>query len=414
MDVIIIHDRESVASEIARIVSSVDPLAKIDLAFDARSARRLLLARTYDLMVLDLTIPQSLGKDQPSFSNTEALLNEIYVFGDLLAPADLIGISRETEALDLMRSGLGSHFMVSLSEKDDGLWMDQLADRVSYAFRSLESKQTSLSRHFGVDALIVTAMDEEFAPYQSLYDLKKDDVFSEVFRFTFSDKNGAARVGVAFPIGVSGQASAASRTQSLISWFRPRVAVMSGYCGGVKGKVHLGDMCFFDSSAPWDYGKWDETRDPEGALISEEFKSRPNALSIREDDIRRAARDMCMSEGGLTAQERIALKPLLPKNVDRSPEFFLTHAASGSAVVANDRIIAQIRGLNDAIKAVDMESYGFYDACLKTFVAKPKFICMKAVSDFCNGEKGDDYHRYCSLLSAFATRRLLSELVDFP
>jgi nucleoside phosphorylase len=109
----------------------------------------------------------------------------------------------------------------------------------------------------------------------------------------------------------------------------------------------------------------------------------------------------------------LSIKDLLPKQIDSQPKFLLTHAASGSAVVANDTIVAQIRGLNDSIRAVDMESYGFYDACLKTFVAKPKFICLKAVSDFCNGEKGDDYHKYCSLLSAISTRRLLSEFIDF-
>lgn len=413
MDVIIVHDRDLIAAEIARIISSIDPSARVDFANDSRSARKLLAIRAYDLMVLDLTIPQIIGRDQPSFGNTEALLNEIYVYGDLLAPADLIGISREAEAIDLMRSGLGSHFMVSLSEREDGLWMDQLADRVKYAFRSMESKQISLSRHFGVDALIVTAMDEEFFPYHSLFDLSKDGVYSEVSRFTFTDKHGLPRVGVAFPIGVSGQASAASRTQSLISWFRPKLAIMSGYCGGVKGKVDLGDMCFFESSAPWDYGKWDETRDPQGNLISEEFKSRPNALSIREDEIKRAVRDICINGGCLTPQEQLSIKDLLPKQIDSQPKFLLTHAASGSAVVANDTIVAQIRGLNDSIRAVDMESYGFYDACLKTFVAKPKFICLKAVSDFCNGEKGDDYHKYCSLLSAISTRRLLSEFIDF-
>ena len=67
----------------------------------------------------------------------------------------------------------------------------------------------------------------------------------------------------------------------------------------------------------------------------------------------------------------------------------LSPAASGSAVVTDETVVKQIRGLNEAIRAVDMESYGFYFACSQTFVVKPHFICMKSVADFCNGEKGD-------------------------
>jgi nucleoside phosphorylase len=412
MDVIIIHDRLEVMEVISQVIKEVDVGSNIHCAQDIREARRLLASKTYDLMVLDLTIPQRVGLDNPNFNNVQVLLNEIYEHGDLFAPADLIGISREAESLDLMRSGLGEHFMVALSETDSGTWRQQLADRVKYAFRAADSKQNSLARHHGVDSLIITAMDEEFEPYRSIFDLQDDPMFPGVSRFSFTDRDGVARLGIGFSIGTSGQASAASRTQSLISWFRPKIAVMSGYCGGVKEKVELGDLCFFESAAPWDYGKWTETRDKAGILVSEEFRSRPNALGITDSELKLAARKICAEGGLLTAEETRILKSLAP-NTQVSPLFYLTHAASGSAVVANDTIISQIRGLNDSIKAVDMESYGFYDACLKTFVAKPKFICVKSVSDFCNGDKDDGFHQFCSYLSAVTAQRLLTSFASY-
>lgn len=412
MDVVIVHDRSDVAREIERIVRASNCAVRVEIAADLREARRYLTANAFDLMVLDLTLPNQLGSDAPSFQNVHNLLKEIYEFGDLLAPADLIGISREADALDLMRSGLGDHFMVALVEDDGDGWKRQLSERVRYAFRSSDSKMTSLARHHSVDALIVTAMDEEFAPYRTLFDLQDDPRFAGVSRFSFMDRSGQVRSGIGFSIGSSGQASAASRTQSLISWFRPRVALMTGYCGGVKKKIELGDLCFFESAAPWDYGKWAETRDEHGVLLSEEFRSRPNALPIDEGELKLAARKLCMENGNIDPAEFGVLSSLAPKG-KIIPNFLLTHAASGSAVVANDTVVAQIKGLNDAIRAVDMESYGFYDACGKTFVAKPKYLCIKSVSDFCNGEKGDDYHGFCSYLSAITARRILSSLVSF-
>lgn len=357
-------------------------------------------------------MPNVSGRDAAGFRQVEEFLRDIYELGDHYAPGDLIGISQEAAALELMKSGLASNFMAAITEDADGLWKSQLTDRARYSFRSASSKQMSLAGHNGVDVLIVTAMDLEFAPYYDLFELSEDSIFPGVYHFVFQDKDAQMRNGIGYSIGRSGQPSAASRTQSLISWFRPKVAFMSGYCGGVAKKVNLGDLCFFESAAPWDYGKWTEKRDAKGNLLSEEFLSRPNALPIQDSQLQSVARKLVTMRGDLSSAEARTIRKLSPKD-DLLPEFILTPAASGSAVVANDSVISQIVGLNDSIRAVDMESYGFYDACINTFVAKPKFMCLKSVSDFCNGEKGDDFHEVCCYVSAVTTQRLLLHHVGF-
>lgn len=413
MEVLIIHDRLEATESIKQVLLDQDvDSSEIESALDIRTARSFVRDKSYDLIILDLTVPNVIGRDQPSFAQVETFLREIYEFEDLLAPGDLIGISQEAEALALMQSGLGLHFMIALTEDLDGNWKSQLGDKIKYSMRSTKSKQLSMARKHGIDVLLVTAMDKEFAPYRTLFELNDFPLFPGVYSFVFTDKLGTLRNGIAFSVGASGQASAASRTQSLISWFRPRVALMSGYCGGVKQQVQLGDLCFFESTAPWDYGKWSETRDENGNLVSEQFSSRPTALTLNDQQLRNAARHLVESSGDMSRQETETVNQLAPLP-SISPQFRLTQAASGSAVVANDTIISQIIGLNDAIRAVDMESFGFYDACLNTFVAKPRFLCLKAVSDFCNGEKGDDYHSVCSYLSAITVRRLLMERIEF-
>ncbi len=413
MEVLIVHDRIDAIESIQDVLAGAGlDEHKISVSEDIRSARQLVSDKTFDLIILDLTVPDVKGRDEPGFRQVENFLRDIYEFEDLLAPGDLIGISQEADALQLMHSGLGAHFMVAIPEDDAGVWKSHLEDRIRYSLRSTTSKQLSLARQYGIDVLLITAMDKEFSPYRELFELIELTVFPGVYSFVFSDKHGAVRNGVAFSVGASGQASAASRTQSLVSWFRPRVAFMSGYCGGVETKVNLGDLCFFESAAPWDYGKWSETRDESGKLVSEQFLSRPNALNVPDQQLKNAARFLVEQNGALTDQEIVALGKQSPDPA-LEPKFRLTHAASGSAVVANDTVVTQITGLNDAIRVVDMESYGFYDACQNTFVAQPRYFCLKSVSDFCNGEKGDDYHDVCSYLSAITVKKLLLQHVVF-
>jgi nucleoside phosphorylase len=413
VEVLVVHDRKTMRDEIVKILNEEkDTGCNVSQAADIREARIALKSKTFDLMILDLTMPNNSGSDQPGYTQVAYLLREIYDHEDLNAPGDLIGISKEANSLGLLSSDLGPHFMVAVTEDDNGAWREYLIDRVRYAFRSAVSKQRSLAHHYDVDAMIVTAVDEEFQPYNNLLEFYKDRNFPDVSRFIFNDKSGNPRSGIAFSIGASGQATSASRTQSLISWFRPRIAIMSGYCGGVASKVNLGDLCFFDSAAPWDYGKWEEIRDKEGRLVSERFSSRPNALGLSGKTVRNIARELVSKNGDFTQDEMRKIHELAPTE-SLFPKVQLTHAASGSAVVANDRIIELIQNLNGAIKAVDMESYGFYDACLNTFVRKPQFICVKSVSDYCNGEKGDDYHSVCSYMSAVMACRILMKHIDF-
>jgi hypothetical protein len=60
-----------------------------------------------------------------------------------------------------------------------------------------------------------------------------------------------------------------------------------------------------------------------------------------------------------------------------------------------------------------MESYGFYSAAKNTFVVKPEYLCVKAVADFCNGDKESGLHEACSLMSATIVHHIATELWKF-
>jgi nucleoside phosphorylase len=146
--------------------------------------------------------------------------------------------------------------------------------------------------------------------------------------------------------------------------------------------------------------------------IKSHFLARPNPISILDTKTHALARKFVIN--GLPNETQIQRQlERASGGLHKSMNSFICPVGSGSAVVSNDEIIGQIRGLNDSIWAVDMESYGFYHAAKYTNVAKPEFLCVKAVSDYCNGEKGDDYHDSCSLFSAHACMHIIQDLWDF-
>jgi nucleoside phosphorylase len=184
---------------------------------------------------------------------------------------------------------------------------------------------------------------------------------------------------------------------------------MTGFCGGVEGKSNFGDLLIFDSSYDWDYGKWSQKEESGAEPV---FLSRPTPVSIDGSAAHRVSRQLIESDFSRDPKllRRVELKSR--NELDRF-DIQICPAASGSAVVAHDNVIRYIRGLNDSIRAVDMESYGFYFACSHTQVIPPEFICMKAVADYCNGEKGDKYHAVCSEISCAAAVEVMTKWWSF-
>lgn len=406
LKVLIVHDRAEVGQKIANIVRTTVPSAEFQMAEDGAGARRFLSQSIFDLLVLDLTLPHMRGA-RADYRVADELMKEMFGLDTLNVPGDIIGMTKDTEALELVSTSLGPHLMVTILEDAEAKWETYLADKIRYAERAATTRQVSANRHYVYDALLITALDEEFEPYRSRFDLTELRHFPGASEFVFADRNGVSRRGVAYAIGKAGQARAASSTQSLLSFFRPKLALMSGFCGGVKGKSNLGDLMLFESSYDWDYGKWVER--PNQPMM---FLSRPSPISIEGAPLHRIARALIESN---FSKGPALLRDIKQKSLGAVHNFTsrLCPAASGSAVVANDEIIERIGGLNESIRAVDMESYGFYFACSRTMVAQPDFICIKSVADFCNGDKGDELHEACSAISAAATIEILTHYWDY-
>jgi nucleoside phosphorylase len=413
MKILIVHDRDAIAEAAKKAIEamSIDDLV-VDCAIDVVSARQRLRSKIYDLCVLDVTLPSRRGTTQVSLQNAEDLLRDIIEDESLHAPGDIIGLSNDADALSRIGTSIASNLMALIEEKDDGRWLIALRDKINYVRRSAEARYAGIARSYDVDALIVTALDEEFAPYKKLFEFHDDSVIQGAKRFSFQDGNGKIRRGIAYSIGRMGQHAAASMTQSLVTRYRPKACLMSGICGGMGRKVRLGDVVFFESSIDWDSGKWARPERESSRKQQVVFMARPEPITIRGTQAHTIAREI--AEGGLfcAAEALRELASLVSPSLSEI-RFHLAPAASGSAVVAEKSVTRRMRELHEGVRAVDMESYGFYHAASYSFVARPTVLCVKSVVDFCDVDKSDNYHNLAARLSAVVVHEILTRRWKF-
>ncbi|MCP5381354.1 MAG: hypothetical protein H6912_03215 [Kordiimonadaceae bacterium] len=411
MNILVVHDREEVLQKICVMIRELlGEETKLETATSAHLAREKLRKTIFDLLIIDLTLPFD-KESNPTYDQADNLLSEVFNLGTLKIPGDIIGITADLDALEKIKTKLGPHLMVIIEEDDEGEWEGYLKDKIRYAQNASLTRLVSINQHYDYDVLIITALDEEMAPFEDQFETSEVDYFPNAKKFIFYDKDKNIRRGITFSIGRSGQPSSASYTQSLISTFRPKLALMSGICGGVIDKVKLGDLIFFETSYAWDYGKWKEIKDIDGQKKTK-FVSRPNPIGIVDSKSHKIARKILLSDFRNKLLNMSDVKKLKSDN-NILVELHLCDVGSGSAVVANNEIISKITNLNDSIWAVDMESYGFYHAAKHTNVIKPEFICIKSVSDYCSSKKNDDLHKLCSLISSKAIEVIIKEYWEF-
>ena len=411
MKLLIIHDRPEIAAELEAIAKErVGASGIVHLARDVFNARDLLRETYYDLAVIDLTLPMRSGRGEATLANTQHLLEEIFE-GDAKAPGDVVGISLDTTVLDSVKTTIGHNIMASIEEDSAGRWRDAFKAKLDYVQRAGRSRQLVLNSSHDVDVVILTALDKEATPWGRLFELHDSAAFARAKEFVFASREGKMRRGVLYSVGQAGQAPCGSAAQALLSQFRPQVMLMTGFCGGVKSRVALGDLVAFRSSHAWDYGKWVEKRDAAGVKTTT-FCRRPTPINVNETGLTDIVRDMITAEAPL---DPTLVAELTTASKGRRTSWKIRQAAagSGSAVVTSLKKLDQIVAGDENIWAVDMESYAFYYACRNTPVVKPDFMCIKAVADHCNGAKSSRLHDVCCSISAAFAHEILTKQYDF-
>lgn len=258
------------------------------------------------------------------------------------------------------------------------------------------SSPTSLSQRptkdQNVDAVILTALNspektEVLSHFTGdhIGDEFHDGVIYKVVEARIGDRS--VRIAVACQ-NKMGMTSAAILTCKAIKTWNPRYVVMCGICAGIAAQgVNLGDIIVAQDVFDYGSGKIEEqmlhpdynpiTTDSAVCNLLVEFSGRTEILS--------KIRDSWQHKTGKPKTELQA---------------HVGAFASGAAVVADEKVVQGIVEHKRSLLGIDMEAYGVAQAVQEIGDRRVRHIICKAVCDYANAEKSDDFQEYCAFVSA--------------
>lgn len=361
----------------------------IDVVGSAYAAKSKLKANAYDLMILDVLLPER-EEGVPDASVSMSLLDDICESDLYFRPNHIIGITAFSEIeISHQEAFSGRLWRLIRSAPDSDDWISRIVNAIRYLVRTPED------RDFGanVDVCVLTALGspEMDAVYALPWNWSTEEPLDNTMFFSKGCVNGEVnRLAVGVILPRPGMVFSAVYAARVIERFRPRVLVMPGICAGISGRVKIGDILIADPVWDCQSGKYEDNGsfsfDPH--QIPMESKSRTlvdsfarsfNATSI-------FGRDQISSENA----GKIVVGPM----------------ASTSSVVSNDQRVKAIVAQHRKTIGFEMELFGLYAAASYSPYEFPIYFGVKCVADY--GErKSDDFQHCAARRSALVMSELL-------
>lgn len=394
ISVLIVDDdgvkRELLISELLKCGVVREDITEITCAVDCR---RMLDDRAFDLLLLDLVLPNRAGDIRLSSVNGLELLTQIVVDRDLPAPRSIVGVTSDETALfecdDRFRA-LTSQIL--LVQPLDGRWRLSL----SY-FVDLVARRKSQQYDFDICYLTALRTPELDGVLTLPYQWTEEEAVGNGILVRRGQRTiaGVVRRAVCVHASQPGPIATAFLTHFMLEKYRPRVVLMTGICGGVDPSVKLGDIVIAEKSWDWQSGKWHSGNVFDSAPDQKEADSNLRALALKSKE--------WIPSFFSTYQGK---KPRSHSNVHVGP------MVSGSSVVADPALHEKFKVQHRKSLAVDMECYSLYFSTAAWDAPVAKVICIKGISDLANRAKNDKLQEFCSALSAFLADQVVSRYFE--
>jgi nucleoside phosphorylase/CheY-like chemotaxis protein len=376
-------------------------------AITSSQAMQELNAKEFDLLLLDMNLPRRLGEPPIRGGGVELLL-DIHRDRSIRPPRYIVGLSAfEDVVVEFGERFADLLWTLVLYSENSNQWIAQIGAKIAYIQAAKGSRNFTDGATFGIDLGIVCALEGvEFAAVRALpcgwqpLRLERDET-RYISGTIQEDRTAFSVIAAAAPR--MGMSASAVLTSKIIAQFRPRLIVMVGICAGRVEKTGLGDVIVADPCWDWGSGKIDSIND------APNFRPAPHQVEI-DTDLGALLKEICTDVGMLAEIKSVArgTKPPNELKVHFGP------LASGAAVVANSHVFNNLLQQHRNLLAIEMEAYGVVSACKGLGKPRPASLIMKAVCDFADKDKDDDFQEYAAHTSALlllkAAPRLLAQL----
>lgn len=252
------------------------------------------------------------------------------------------------------------------------------------------------------DVVLITAISEEHKAMKKCFGVSFETMMRDGVHYSVGIlKRGerSLRIAAVKPAEMGPIPAAVMTTRAIHDW-RPSGVIMTGICAGMKENVRLGDLVIanqvFDHSA----GTLRE-----GHLI-------PFQQSVAQDSW------LLQFVAGLHEDRRITERLFTshpePCTLESEHSVHVGSMASGSFVVKDGSYMRSLLDKTSKLLALDMESYAVASAArmCSTLLQPVAWLIVKGVVDYGDSSKADDWHNYCSFVSARFVRSALDLLLS--
>jgi nucleoside phosphorylase len=404
--ILIVEDSDYKLSAVLNLLTEEILLSRdlIDTATDIKSAKRLLKANFYDLLILDLVLPLD-KDDSPAPEKSVRFLNDINSIESLNPPVHIIGLTEFDEFKDKFAHDFSDNLWHLINYKASEInWQEKLTTLINHLISTRSRFLNKLSIENEKDVAIITALNSpEFDQVLALssdwqtFELPGDSTKYHSTIFSKGDKKLRILAACADQMGMT---ATASLTTKISIAFKPKYIFMAGICAGVRGNdLNFGDIIIADQS--WDYGSG-KIREVENKKI---FEPDPRPILLNHELVAKMNHFLRKQEIRIQIQTswRSGKKSGFVLNAKLGP------VASGAYVVAAESILHDIKTHQRKVLGVEMEGYGLYFAAQHSPNNVSKPIMIKSICDFGDSVKDDNYQEYAAYTSAQFTYNFIIE-----
>lgn len=322
----------------------------------------------FDLIIFDVYLP---------ISNPDDVAENI---SHQLITAFSKSKNYQAESIALTKYDLLDNLEDIRAFNESGVTIVQYNDESKWSV-CLELKINKIKNKIKYDFLIFCALSKERAAY-SKTDAQLGDL-RVINGMDCQDIEIGNMKGLCIKPTQMGLVHMAIVASKAIELFQPKIVAMSGICAGNSEEVNLLDIVIADTCWEYQTGKFKNNgfqQEPYQVTMNNELRTRlshfasdPNVLTLLKSDLYDTP----------LKNSRIVIKPI----------------SSGSSVVASNKKMKEIGCQHRKLAAIEMEMYSLYEAAYQS-ICSPLFFGAKAVVDFGDGNKNDNYQLTGCIISA--------------
>ncbi len=399
IEILIVEDNPKKSDKVIQVIqeNTKQSSCRLTVTRNIKDAKEMMYDNTYDVVILDLVLPEDEEDKLPKAENGIGFLDDIYDNPLINEPSHVIGLTAVKELKPQYEEKFHKHKNHLIDYQEESFnWKDQLKN---FIWRHLEeiSKKNPGSLEYDYDIALITALDKELEAIKQLpvtwkkvesLDHDKTNYIETTF---LSDKKSLRVVAAACP--QMGMNAAAVLSMKLIQNFRPKYIIMTGIMASTKdketGEFGFGDIIVADEC--WDGGAGKVTENENGQNV---FQAGARHLTLNTDlkEMIRAYQENTTIFNGIRENFLPRQKAVL--------ELHIGPTASVAGVIENSAIIKQLKSHDRKLLGLEMETYGVFYAANNCANPKPIPLSIKSISDFADTAKNDEYQRYAAYTSA--------------